>query len=112
EFALVAGLVVTLVVELFVDTPASLPSAIALLVIAVIAAAWLGAIVVGAWRGRAWVRGAALVWQVLQLGLGIASLQGAFAQPAWGWPLLIVAAAGILLLLSRPVTQALSERPG
>ncbi len=110
EFLLVAALTVLLVVELLVDTPESLPSAIALLVLTALAATWLGAMVRAAVLRRAWVRGSALVWNVLQMGVGIAALQGVFASPLWGWPLLGVAIVAILLLLSPPVTDALRER--
>jgi hypothetical protein len=112
EFALVAVLAVTLVVELLVARAASLPSAIALTVLALIAAFWLGAIVIGALRGRAWIRGAAIVWQVLQFAVGAASITGQFAQPAWGWPLVITALVAFALLMSRPVAEAIARRPG
>ena len=55
------------------------------------------------WRGAGWSRSAALVWQVLQFAVGVGALQGAFAQPAWGWPLVIASVLGFLLLMS-PVT--------
>ncbi len=76
EFLLVAGLAVTLVIELLVATPTSFASAVALTVLAVVAAAWLGAIVVGALRGQAWIRGAAIVWQVLQFAVGASAISG------------------------------------
>ncbi|MBX3193922.1 MAG: hypothetical protein KF727_02335 [Microbacteriaceae bacterium] len=111
EFALVAALAVTLVVELLVARATSLPTAIALTVLAFLAAIWLGAIVVGALRGRAWIRGAAIVWQVLQFAVGAASITGQFAQPAWGWPLVITALVAFGLLMSRPVVEAVATRP-
>jgi len=110
ELVLVLGLVVTLVVELLVATPESFASAVALTVIAALAAVWLAAILVGVVRGRAWTRGAALVWQVLQGAIGIGALQGAFAAPIWGWPLLAAGAIGVVLLLSRRVGDWLSDR--
>jgi hypothetical protein len=112
EFVLAVCLVIVLLVELLIDTPASTPSAIALTVVTAVAPVWLGAVIVGALRGRAWIRGAALVWQVLQLGVGIAALQGDTGQPAIGWPLIAVAAVGILLLLNRRVVLATSRREG
>ncbi|WBU37824.1 hypothetical protein [Homoserinibacter sp. YIM 151385] len=110
EALLVAGLAIVLVVELLVDRPASLPSALALTVLTALAAVWLVVIIVHALRGRAWIRGAAIVWQVLQFSVGLGALQGLFAQPAWGWPLLLVALAGFGLLLSPPVVRATSRR--
>lgn len=99
EFLLVAGVAVALLVELLVATPDSYASAIALTVLGFIAAVWLGAIVVGAWRDQPWFRGAAIVWQVLQFGLGAAGVTGTFATPAIGWPLAVVAVVTFFLLL-------------
>jgi len=111
EFLLVAALAVTLLVEVLVAEASSLPSAIALTVLAFAAAAWLGALVVGAVRGHAWIRGSAIVWQVLQFAVGAATVSGSFAQPAWGWPLILTAVAAFVLLLSRPVADAVATRP-
>lgn len=113
EFALVAGLAVVLLVELLVDRPASYATAIALTVLAFLAAAWLGAIVVGTLRGQAWIRGAAIVWQVLQFAVGAGAISGTFSSPAWGWPLVAVALVAFFLLFTRPVVEATSARePG
>ena len=107
EFALVTGVAVVLLVELLVARPDSYASAIALTVLAFVAAAWLGAIVVGAWRQQPWIRSAAIVWQVLQFALGAGGVTGTFATPAIGWPLVIVAAVTFLLLLvTRPAPAA------
>ena len=110
EFLLVAALAVTLLFELLTETPTSFPSAVALTVLAFVAAAWLGAIVVGALRGNAWIRSAALVWQVLQFAVGASAISGAFSQPAWGWPLVGVAVIAFVLLFTRPVVDATSRR--
>ena len=110
EFLLVAALAVTLLFELLTETPTSFPSAVALTVLAFVAAAWLGAIVVGALRGNAWIRSAALVWQVLQFAVGASASSGAFSQPAWGWPLVGVAVIAFVLLFTRPVVDATSRR--
>lgn len=110
EFLLVAALAVTLLVELLIDTSTSFASAVALTVLAFVAAAWLGAILVGALRGHAWIRSAALVWQVLQFAVGASAISGAFSQPAWGWPLVGVAVVVFVLLFTRPVVDATSRR--
>ncbi len=78
--------------------------------LAVIAAVWLGAIVVGALRGQAWIRGAAIVWQVLQFAVGASAISGTFSTPAIGWPLVIVALVTFVLLFTRPVVDATSHR--
>jgi hypothetical protein len=89
---------------------ASVGGGIALTVIAFLAAAWLGAIVIGTLRGQAWIRAAAIVWQVLQVGVGVGALQGQVAQPAWGWPLIVLAAFVFLLLFLKPVVELTSVR--
>ncbi|HTL40744.1 MAG TPA: hypothetical protein VL294_04670 [Pseudolysinimonas sp.] len=100
EFLLLTGVAILLLIELLIATPDSYASAIALTVLAFIAAAWLGAIVVGAWRDQAWFRGAAIVWQVLQFALGAGGVTGTFANPAIGWPLVVVALVTFFLLLA------------
>ena len=57
-------------------------------------------------RGRPWVRAAAMVWQVLQIGLGIGSLQGLFAREDIGWFLIVPAIVVIALLFTPPVLAA------
>jgi hypothetical protein len=112
ELLLIAGLTIALIVELMVGTPESVQTAIALAVLAAIATAWLGAVVVGALRGQAWIRGAAIVWQVLQFAVGFGAVQGLFADTAavWGWPLIAVAIATFMLLFTPSVVAATSDR--
>jgi hypothetical protein len=111
EFALIAVLAVTLLIELLVARATSVPSAIALTVLAFLAVLWLGATIVGVLRGQAWTRGSAIVWQVLQFAIGAGSIAGTFSTPAVGWPLVVVAIVAFFLLLSRPVADAVATRP-
>jgi hypothetical protein len=106
----VGALAVTLLVETLTSPSATFGAGIALTIVAFIAAAWLGAIVVGTYRGQAWIRAAAIVWQVLQVAVGVGALQGQVAQPAWGWPLIILAAVVFLLLFAKPVVETTSAR--
>ena len=110
EFLGVAALAVVLLFETLTAPSASIGGGIALTVIGFVAAAWLGAIVVGALRGQAWIRAAAIVWQVLQVAVGVGALQGQVAQPAWGWPLIVLAAFVFLLLFLKPVVTLTSGR--
>jgi hypothetical protein len=110
EFLLVAALAVVSVVALIGAPTRAVVSGIALTVVIVLAAVWLAAMVVGAVRGRAWIRAAAVVWQVLQIAVGIGALQGALAQPAWGWPLIVVAVAAFILLFTPQVVEATRRR--
>jgi hypothetical protein len=110
EFLAVAALAVTLLFETLTAPSATLGGGIALTIVGFVAAAWLGAIVVGTLRGQAWIRAAAIVWQVLQVAVGVGALQGQVAQPAWGWPLIAFAAVVFLLLFTKPVVAMTSAR--
>jgi hypothetical protein len=110
EFLGIAALAVTLLLQTLTATGSSVPSGIALTIVGFIAAAWLGAIVVGTARGQAWIRAAAIVWQVLQVAVGVGALQGQVAQPEWGWPLIVLAALVVVLLFTKPVIQLTSVR--
>lgn len=112
-FAQCALLVVAtgyLVIELFVATPDSYASGVALAVLSAIAAVWLAIIGVNVLRGSPWVRGATIVVQALQIAVGIGAFQGAFARPDLGWLLLIPALAAIALLFTSPVLAATVRR--
>lgn len=112
-FAQCALLVVAtgyLVIELFVATPDSYASGVALAVLSAIAAVWLAVIGVNVLRGSPWVRGATIVVQALQIAVGIGAFQGAFARPDLGWLLLIPALAAIALLFTSPVLAATVRR--
>lgn len=106
----VAALAVILVVDLIALPLAALETAIALLVLTVLLTVALGAALAGVWRGRGWARAAAVVYQVLQFAVGVGALQGVFAQPNWGWPLILVAVAGFVMLISRPAAEWMSDR--
>jgi hypothetical protein len=106
EAALVVGATVFLVVELATVTPDSPASAIALTVLTAVAAVWVTAIALGIRRGRAWSRGAAIVWQVLQIAVAVGAFQGAFARAEVGWLLMVPAVLALLLLFTRPVVEA------
>ncbi|WIB35236.1 hypothetical protein [Curtobacterium sp. MCJR17_043] len=110
EFLAMAAVTVYLLVELLTTPAAGIASGIALLVLAVLATVWLGAMVAGLRRGRAWVRSGVVVWQVLQGALAIGAFQGESRVASVGWALLIPALLGITLVLSRPVTAALVRR--
>ena len=110
EFFGIAALALVLLIETLTAPTASVGGGIALTVIGLVAAAWLAAIVVGTLRGQAWIRAAAIVWQVLQVAVGVGALQGQFAQPVWGWPLIVLAAVVLLLLFTKPVVTLTSGR--
>lgn len=110
EFAGALTLAILLLVELLTTAATSLGTGLALLVIAGLAVIALGAILRGIWHGRGWVRAAAVVVQVLIFAIGVGALQGAFAQPGWGWPLIVIGVVGFVLLMTKPVALWLSDR--
>ena len=107
EAVLTLGVVAWLAFALVTQPAASLPSAIAILVIAIIGAIWVIAALIGAVRRRSWIRALAVTWQVIQLAVAIGCFQGLTAEPAIGWMLLVPSVIGILLLISPQVTRAL-----
>jgi hypothetical protein len=110
EFLAVAAVTVVLIVELFTSRPESYAAGIAVIVMAIVAAVWLGFIVTAALKGRAWMRGASIVWQVLQFAIGIGCFQGLTATPVVGWVLVVPAIVVVVLLMSRPVRSVTDAR--
>ncbi|WP_223269336.1 hypothetical protein [Frigoribacterium sp. ACAM 257] len=110
EAALLAVATAYLLVEILTVRPDSYAAAAAILLLTLLAAVWLGAIVVGAVRGRGWIRGAAIVWQVLQIAVGVGSLQGTFANPSVGLWLIVPAVLVVVLLLVPSVVAVTSAR--
>ncbi|WP_240632377.1 MULTISPECIES: hypothetical protein [unclassified Cryobacterium] len=110
EAALLWAAVLWLILELLTDQPASFASALAILVLTIVAAVWVSAITVGALRGRSWIRAAAVTWQLVQVFVAIGCFQGLYARPDLGWALLIPSVLVIVLLLTRSVVEATSRR--
>jgi hypothetical protein len=105
-----AGVTALLVVDLLTSTPASFASAVALIVLAALAAVFLIAIVRGILQGQSWVRPAAVTWQVLQIAVGVGSLQGVDARQDVGWGLIVPSVLVLVLLFTRSVVQATRRR--
>lgn len=110
ECALMLAATVWFVVELLIDVPASLASAIALAVLTAIATVWLAVIGVNTLRGTPWVRGAIVVWQVLQIAVAVGAFQGYYARPDIGWALLVPAVLALVLLFTPSVLRATTRR--
>lgn len=109
EAAALVAVVVWLLVDLVVAQPSSYATAIALLVLVVLAAIWVGAVAIASLRRAPWSRASAIVWQILQLSIAVGAFQGLFARPDIGWPLLVPAITVIGLLLWTPVRLAYSR---
>ena len=110
ECALLVAATAFLIIELLVDTPTSLATALALTVLTVLAAVFLLIVVVNILRGRAWTRGATITWQVLQIAVAVGCFQGLFARPDIGWALLLPSIAVVVLLFTKPVIAATAIR--
>jgi hypothetical protein len=98
------------VFELLTDRPASFASAVAILVILVIAALWVTAMALGVLRRRSWIRGAAVTWQLVQLAVGVGMFQGADARPDLGWALVVPSVVVIALLFTPGVVATMVKR--
>jgi hypothetical protein len=110
EAALLWAAVIWLILELLTDQPTSFASALAILGIALIAAAWVTTITVATLRGRAWIRAAAVTWQLVQIFVAIGSFQGLYARPDLGWALLVPSILVLVLLFTRSVIEATGTR--
>ncbi len=109
EALLMIGLSAWFLFELVAATPASFTSALAIFVILLIATAFVTALALGAIRGRSWIRGGAVTWQLVQIAVAVGAFQGVFAQPAIGWFLLLPSLA-VLGLLFTPAVAAVTRR--
>ncbi|WP_241972686.1 hypothetical protein [Cryobacterium cryoconiti] len=114
EAGLLWAAVVWLILELLTETPTSLASAVAILVLVLIAASWVTAIAINSLRRRSWIRGAAVTWQLVQIAVAVGSFQGLYARPDLGWALLLPSVVVLVLLFQRPVIAETStpEVPG
>ncbi len=106
----IVGVTIYLVMELLFAEADFPPTAIALTVLVVLVAIWLVAMTRGVWRGRAWTRGSVLVYQFLQLSIGVGSIQGFVPRPDIGWWVIATAVLGLVLVLSTPVSRYLDRR--
>jgi hypothetical protein len=102
ETLVLLGLSGFLICQLAVDTPDSIASAVGLVVITVIATAWIAGTTIGFFEGKSFARGSGMVWQVLQAAVGLASNQGLFARPDIGSGLFVPALVALALLLFSP----------
>jgi hypothetical protein len=96
------GLSGFLIYQLVVDSPDSVASAVGLVLITFAASAWIATTSIGFIQGKSFARGSAVVWQVLQGTVGLASNQGLFARPDIGSGLFVPALIALALLLFSP----------
>jgi hypothetical protein len=102
ETLLLLGLSGFLIYQLVADSPDSITSAVGLVLITLAATAWIAITAIGFVHGKSFARGSAVVWQVLQGAVGLASNQGLFARPDIGSGLFVPALIALALLLLSP----------
>jgi hypothetical protein len=102
ETMVLSGLSGFLIYQLAVDSPDSIASAVGLVLITLAATAWIALTAIGFVQGKSFARGSAVVWQVLQGAVGLASNQGLFARPDIGSGLFVPALVALALLLFSP----------
>ncbi|MBK4346393.1 hypothetical protein [Lacisediminihabitans changchengi] len=110
ESAALAVISVVLLIDLLTQRPDSYASGVAILILALLATAWLAVMATHALLGRAWIRGGTVTWQVLQIAIGIGSFGGLFSRPDIGW-VLIIPAVVVLVLLFTPTVIRATKRP-
>ncbi len=109
EALALAAAAIWFIVGILTSTPASLPSAIFMIVLLAGLAAGLGAVAVNHFRGYRWTRSAAFVWQLLMLTIAIPTLLS--DQILLGIVLLVPPLA-VLVLLFTPKAVAFTLRTG
>jgi hypothetical protein len=73
----------------------------------VLAAALLVLVAVGTLRGRPWARTSGMVWQALEAIIGLSVLNG--GSPLTAAVIAVPAVVALVLLLTRPVREALAR---
>jgi hypothetical protein len=84
---------------------------IALVALLVLGTAWVVTATIGAWLAQTWARGLIIMWQLIQLAVGVGAMQGLLAGPLLGVVLLVLGLAGIGLVLTPAVARRLGREP-
>ena len=96
----------------FASHGAQIPAdGIAFIVCLAIGVVWVAVAAVGVFLRRSWSRGLAITWQLIQLAAGVGALEGLLAGPPVGVVLLVLGLLGLVLVLTKGVTQALRRTP-
>lgn len=106
--ALLAG-AVFFFTQIFVKQTTSLSGSIVIFIITLIIGVGVLASAIGAARGKTWVRGPILTWQILQIAVAISFLQGTDFWPLIGWVLLILSLGSTALLFTKAVIEATTK---
>lgn len=104
------GAAVWYATTLAAEGPVSLGGRIFMLVLIVGAAAWQSNVAVQVYKGHAWTRAAALVWQVFQVIFAVSFLGAGGGATVLGIALLVPAAAVMLLIFDPKATAYFGDR--
>lgn len=108
ESVVVLGLAAWQVVSLVVGDVASVPSALALIVLTVAAAAGVAGFAVGIARGSSWARSGAVVTQLLILAVALGAFTGTYGHASTA--LLIGVPAALVLLCVVAASRVAARR--
>lgn len=61
----------------------------------------------GLWQLRSWAKSSSIFWQTAQLAIAYESFQGANANPAIAWALIVPSVAALALIFTSPVSKLL-----
>ncbi|NYJ20196.1 hypothetical protein [Glaciibacter psychrotolerans] len=106
EALLLWAAVAWLIFEFLTSTPSSVPGALVILAIVLIASIGVSLVAAGAARGRSWMRSPAVVWQLMQIAVAVGCFQGLYARADLGWLLLIPSVLVLVLLFTPKVIDA------
>ena len=98
-----------LLIELVTTRADTIGGGIAIVVLSLIALAWVAATTVGTARRRSWIRASALTIQLVMMAVALGAFQGQYAVPDVGWALLAPALVAVVLLFL-PSTVAATRR--
>jgi hypothetical protein len=96
--------------QLFVAPTASLAGAVFLLALFVLMAVWLWALTIGLIRMRTWTRSGALVWQTIQVVVGVSMMS---AEGGWVAVAVVLIVLGLIagaLIFTPRVMKAISRQ--
>ena len=103
------ALAVVTVVGAFGAVDEPLGPVLSILIVGLVASAWVLVTSVGVFRRRAWARGSALTLQILMLVLALGAFQGVFGSPAVGWGFLAVGLIGFFAAIRVRPAEHLPE---
>lgn len=109
ETAAVATALAVGVISLVVTQEKNLGMGIALDVLIAAFVVWGVFITKGLWQLKSWAKSSSIFWQTAQLAIAFESFQGANANPAIAWALIIPSIAALTLMFTNPLAKLLRK---